>query len=89
MKTKLSVPAAMLGLTYAVIAFAGIEQSTATGSTKADACNSALQTASASAGSSLFIEITEKKCDCTEDPKSITPYTRWSCIGFVTWRDKK
>jgi hypothetical protein len=57
-----------------------INTATATASTQAEACDSAMRAASIPAMGQV---VREKKCDCAQEAKSGP--TKWSCVGAVAY----
>ena len=73
---------------------AKISTASASASTRADACESALSKATVGRVGFLEqmnrLEKVEKKCDCGQESKeSRTKEPRWSCIGMVDYTEKQ
>lgn len=93
MKMKTIVSVFALALCASSGAWAGgVEQAEASGNTRAEACNSALSTATIKTMAAMG-RVIDKRCECSESRPSNNSYvldkTPWSCVGFVTWADNK
>lgn len=79
---------------FALPAYAGIEEATAKGATRAEACKAATVSAEATARRTTFVGpgrkfvVTEKKCECEKIPESDLSYNQfmpWSCLAYVNF----